>query len=443
MQLKCNLLPQDDGRCGWYETLPAPPPVRGPLKGNVTADWVVLGAGLAGLAAARRLAELQPEASIALVDAKRVGFGAAGRNSGFMIDLPHDLNSHDYTGDVEADRNQIRLNRAAINYIRGIVKRHSIDCDWQEQGKLHGAAEERGQQSLETFAKGLAALGESYSLLDAAQMKAITGTDFFHTGLHAPGTVLVQPAALVRGLGATLPENVQLFEESPVRSIAVGKPHVLTTDSGQIRSPRLILANNAYASQFSQFGFKGRLLPIYTYGSLTRPLNEKEKASLGGQEKWGLIPADPMGTTVRRMGSGRICIRNSFTYNPAINASTGQLARVRASHLRSFRRRFPMLEHVDFEYTWGGALCITRNGGAPFGEIAPGVYSAVCQNGLGLTRGTNSGKMIAEYAVGDQNELLDIMLKQPKPACNPPEPLLGIGLRSTLAWKEWRAGSEL
>ncbi|WP_236551352.1 FAD-dependent oxidoreductase [Billgrantia tianxiuensis] len=143
------------------------------------------------------------------------------------------------------------------------------------------------------------------------------------------------------------------------------------------------------------------------------------------------------------MGDGRICIRNCFTYNPSVSTSENRLARVRAIHRRSFERRFPMLPNVEMEYTWGGALCLTRNGGTPFGEIAPGVYSAVCQNGLGLTRGTISGKLIAEYALGIESELLDIMLEQPKPQSNPPEPLLGIGVRSTLAWKEWQAGTEL
>ncbi len=442
MQLQCNLLPQNDGRCGWYDTLPQPPAAT-PLRGKAEADWVVLGAGLAGLAAARRLAELQPRKRIALIDARRVGFGAAGRNSGFMIDLPHDLASHSYTGARETDLRQIRLNRGAIVYMRDIVQRCGIQCDWQEKGKLHGAVEPHGIRALTSFAKGLSALDEPYHELDRQAMKRITGTDFYSAGLRTPGAVLVQPAALCRGLGATLPANVQLYEDSPVRDITIGAPHTLITDQGQLKATKMILANNAYAAQFSQLGLKGRILPVYTYGSLTRPLTPHEQDALGGEESWGLIPSDPMGTTVRRLSNGRICIRNSFTYNPSVSASANRLQRVRTSHCRSFEKRFPMLPKVDMEYTWGGALCVSRNGGTPFGEIKPGVFSAVCQNGLGLTRGTITGKLIAEYALGVESELLNDMLQQPKPIANPPEPLLGLGVRSTLAWKEWQAGIEL
>lgn len=442
MQLQCKSLPQNDGRCGWYETLSAPEPST-PLHGAVQADWVVLGAGYAGLAAARRLAELQPEASIVLIDAKRVGFGASGRNSGFMVDLPHDLTSHSYTSNNDADRKIIRLCRGAIDYTRELVQRYGISCDWREQGKLHGAANERGQHALTDFAKGLSALDEPYSLLDAKQMKAVTGSDFYQAGLLAPGAVLVQPAALSRGLGQTLPENVTLFEESPVLNIEIGKPHTLTTAKGCIRAPKMVLANNAYASNFDQLGLKNRLLPVYTYASMTRPLTAQEQVLLGGDESWGLIPADPLGTTVRRLADGRICVRNSFTFNPDVHASASTLKRVLKAHHKSFERRFPMLPEVSFEYTWGGALCLARNAGSEFGEIAPGVFSAVCCNGLGLTRSTISGKLIAEYALGIESDLLNIMLEQPKPNRNPPEPLLGIGVRSSIAWKEWTAGVEL
>lgn len=441
MKLECRYLPQNDGQCGWYETLPPPAPAH-PLTADIRADWIVLGAGLAGLAAARRLAEFRPDESVALIDARRVGFGAAGRNSGFAIDLPHDLKSHSYTSDRTRDRQLIDLNRAAIDYLRQTVMRYAIDCDWREQGKIHAAVEPRAVASLEKFATGLEQLSEPFRRLDAAEMKRITGTDFYSAGLHTPGAVLLQPAALVRGLAATLPPNVTLYEDSPVRKIELGTPHQVSTDQGSIRAPRLILANNAYASQFSKLGLKGHILPVYTYASLTRPLTEREQAILGGESCWGLIPADPLGTTVRKLENGRLCIRNSFSYNPHLCASSARLKSVLATHRKSLARRFPMLPNLTFDYTWGGALCLSRNGGAPFGELAPNVFSAVCHNGLGLSRGTLAGKMIAEYALGIKSEMLDHVLEDAKPSGNPPEPFLSIGISSTLAWREYKAGRE-
>src|SRR5699024_3524391 len=204
-------LPHDSSGCGWYDVLPArPEPIR--VYGEQAADWVVLGAGLTGLAAARQLAMLRPQARIALVDAQRVGYGASGRNSGFMIDLPHNLNSRGYIGEAQGDQRIIRRNRAAIAFMREIVHTHGIDCDWDEQGKIHAAATRRGASALAEFARGLDALNEPYTKLTAADIERITGSSYYLGGMHTPGTVLVQPAKLVRGLARTLPDNVRVYE---------------------------------------------------------------------------------------------------------------------------------------------------------------------------------------------------------------------------------------
>ena len=88
--MKISRLPRDDKTNGWSAIL-APRAAQPALTGDVAADWVVLGAGYAGLAAARRLAENEPDASIALIDAGEAGENASGRNSGFAIDLPHNV----------------------------------------------------------------------------------------------------------------------------------------------------------------------------------------------------------------------------------------------------------------------------------------------------------------------------------------------------------------
>jgi len=86
------ILPGDDDSNGWTRMLPPRRP-RPPLEGDTRADWAVLGAGFAGLAAARRLAENRPNDRIVLIDAQAVADGASGRNSGFAIDLPHNVGS--------------------------------------------------------------------------------------------------------------------------------------------------------------------------------------------------------------------------------------------------------------------------------------------------------------------------------------------------------------
>ena len=86
--MRVRRLPCDDDGCGWSALLPALPPPR-TLSGGQRADVAIIGAGFTGLAAARRWATLRPQARVAVLDAQRVGAGASGRNSGFIVDLPH------------------------------------------------------------------------------------------------------------------------------------------------------------------------------------------------------------------------------------------------------------------------------------------------------------------------------------------------------------------
>jgi glycine/D-amino acid oxidase-like deaminating enzyme len=440
-QVHVSRLPQDKPGCGWYETLPAPGSAT-ELRDQQRADWAVLGAGIAGLAAARRLATLNPGAEVALIDAQRIGFGTAGRNSGFMIDLPHALTSESYTDQEADDRREIALNRAAIDYMRDIVRTHGIDCDWSEQGKIHAAVEPAGVEALAAFRQGLETLGEPCTPMDALQLAETLGTSFYRDGLHTPGTVLVQPAALMRGLAETLPDNVTVYEDSPVTDLRPSVNSVtLSGRNGELRADNLVLTNNAFAAGMGLL--PGRLIPVFTYASMTRVLSAEEQAALGGDESWGLIPANPMGTTLRRVRSGRIVVRNSFTYNPDLRASESAMRRIRRRHEASFRRRFPMLPEVGFEYTWGGALCLSRNSAPVFGRIAPRMFAAICHNGLGLARGTISGKLIAEYASGQDSDLVGQMLRFPRPNRNPPAPILRLGVEGNIKWREWRAGTEL
>ena len=115
-------LPVHRGPAAWNAILPVQPPSSPPLEGDIRVDVAIVGGGFAGLSAAKRLRQHDPKLRIAVLEASGLAEGASGRNSGFMIDLPHDLQSDDYAGGVEADKKMIALNRAAISFARGASK---------------------------------------------------------------------------------------------------------------------------------------------------------------------------------------------------------------------------------------------------------------------------------------------------------------------------------
>lgn len=440
-KLEFGRLPAADGVNGWWETLPPPPPVSR-FQGHRKFDFVVVGGGITGLCAARRLAELAPEASVALVEADRIGRSTAGRNSGFFVDLPHDISSEGYSKSVEADKADVRMQRHGIDYVRSVVREQGIECDWRDDGKYHASVNKRGKDALTHFADGLQRIDEKFEWLDEGAIAKVIGTSFYHGAIFTPGCSTVQPAALMRGLASTMPSNVEVFELSPVRRMDHGdSTKVLSFADGTITAGKVVLCTNAYAATFG--GSPNGLLPVYTFGSLSRKLTPDEVNALGGMNSWALIPADPMGTTVRRLSTDRVCVRNHFAFRPGLEVSTGDLRKAKHLHQRSFERRFPMLKEVSLEYTWGGALCLSANSGALFGKTDDDMYQAIGCNGLGLSRGSASGKVIAEYALGKSSDLIHQLLNQPHPRPLPMRPIADVAVSAAIWVKEFSAGVEL
>jgi glycine/D-amino acid oxidase-like deaminating enzyme len=433
-------IPADIKASGWYSLLPEPGPCK-ILKGKQRADWVIIGAGFAGLSAAQRLSQLLPDDRIVVIDAQRIGWGAAGRNSGFMIDLPHELSSDNYAGGRDHDLKQIRMNRAAIEFAGEAAAEYGLEEHFARVGKFHGAASTRGEHALAEFEAHLASLGEPFEKLNAQEMQRITGISFYSRGTFTPGTVMIQPAGYIRGLAQGLVGKVEICEQSPVVSIESGSPHIVRGREGEIHAPRVILTVNGHLESFGFF--QRRLMHIFTFASMSRKLTDSEIEALGGEKSWGLIPADPMGSTIRRIAPDRIVVRNTFTYNPSMTTSDLQIARIGKAHDRSFAARFPMLKDVRQDFRWGGHLCLSLNSVPAFGEIEKGIYSACCCNGLGTVKGTLYGKLVAELAVGHDNPMVQDGLNEPAPAKLYPEPLMTLGANARLWWSQRQAGREL
>jgi len=443
--MKITNLPVDPGLSGWTCLLPEPSPAK-VLDSRITADFLIIGGGFAGMAAARRLAQLHPKVRIVLLEARRFAEGPAGRNSGFMIDLPHDLASDGYGGMIERDIATTRANRAGISFAAEMAREYGLSDEvFSQSGKTNAAAGARGHQLNLDYGAHLAQMGEAHTLLDAAQMREMTGTEYYRSGLHTPGAAMIQPAGFIRGVAEGLQSSgVLLFENTPVIELCRNQDWTAQTPAGAVTAPKIILAVNGHAQSFGHF--KRRLLHVFTYASMTRALSADECRLLGGVPRWGVTPADPMGTTVRRisgMGGDRIIIRNRFTCDPSMQVSARRLAHVGRDHDKAFAARFPMLKGVEMAYRWGGRLCLSRNNVPAFGEVEPGLYAACCQNGLGTAKGTLHGRLAAELASGVQSDLLSQVLAQPGPERLPPRAFTTIGANAVMRWGEFKAGREM
>ncbi|KIY42257.1 oxidoreductase [Pseudomonas sp. 10-1B] len=429
-----RLKPHDDRTNGWSAILP-PRQAHAPLDQRIKADWLVIGAGYAGLAAARRLAHNRPNEHIVVLEAGEAGDNASGRNSGFAIDVPHNVGSS--TAELEKAANYKRLMKAGIAYLDDIVRARQIACDWSEKGKYHcAAAPQLAETLLRQHAHELDTLGEPYQWLEQAELARRLGTSFFHAGIYTPGCILLNPAALTRGLADTLPENVTLYENSAVTRLECGARIHASTAGGAVSASRLMLANNGSASQLA--GFERQMFNVASYGSLTRPLTAEQRARIGNVEEWGVTPANAVsGATMRYTRDHRLLIRQQFDFTPRLQVDERVRQRVRAQHREVFLARFPALEDVALEHFWMGFFSITRNGAPRWGKIERNVYAAVGCNGVGIAKQTIAGVTLADLACGVDNELITDMRELGVPQRLPPRPFLDLGVKAYLAKERW------
>ena len=416
---------------GWYAMLPPPAPANR-LTGHQTADWVVVGAGVTGLAAARRLAELAPQARVILLEEFRLGYGSSGRNAGFIIDTPH-LSEH---FDVESNRRISRLVIAGRTELEEHVHRHNIECEWSPRGHLTAVVESNRARNLEATCRSLDAMGEEYEWLEGDALANVVGTSHYHAAVYTPRTVLMNPAALCRGLGETMPDNVEIFEESPVQHVEAGSAVQITCAQGSIQAANVLLTTNAF---ITRLGFLKRdVFAMIACASLSRELTEDEQASMSGERDWGITGI----ATVRRTLSNRMLFRHSTYYRDDFRLTPKLRRELLATHVQGLRERFPMLHKLEFEHTWAGVFCMTRNGASYFGRLEPGIFASLGYSGVGVPRGTISGKLLAEYALGSESALLDDVRALSGPPRLPPKPLLDIGVRARVAWYRWRNRAE-
>lgn len=422
--------PDYPDRCGWNALLPKRD-TRAAAQGIVSADYAIVGAGYTGLAAARQLRALAPDADIVVLEATEIGEGASARNSGFASPYESPLGLSDAQL-AHADVLNACL-REGFDFLTAAMDAGGFSCDLIRSGRITGAATEAGAEKLATMAARGVALGVPHRLLDRDAMKERIGTDYYRCGLAIDEGHLLQPAALIRGLADTMAADIKLFENTPVLALEKDKGWRLKTPNAEVRAKTVILATNAAIKEFGYW--RDRLVTIFTFAGLSEAMDANEAAHLG-HAPWGLLPAHRLGTTVRRAGSDRLLVRSLYSYER--NLDHAHVARELTS---CFHRRYPMLSHVPLEYVWGGTTALTMNGAPRWGQMDDGLYGAGGCNGSGIVKGTLLGKRLADLIVtGDPQDDLSTIYGQASRVA--PEPFRTIGFHIISTLERRKAGLE-
>ncbi|MBN9630029.1 MAG: FAD-dependent oxidoreductase [Actinobacteria bacterium] len=410
----------------WIEDAPGDSYPR--VSGDLSCDLAVVGGGYSGLWTALLAKRENPDARVVLLEGRRIGWAASGRNGGFCeASLTHgDENGRSRFAE-EFDVLQ-RLGMKNLDEIEAVVAELGLDAEFERNGAIDLATEPHQVEWLREAAEGPDA-----RFLDAAAVQEEVHSPTYLGGLlRTRDSALVHPAKLARALArACAAAGVEIFEHSPVEGIGDGT--TLFTPEGVVRSQRTALATNVFPSLLK----RNRLatVPVYDYVLMTEPLSTEQLASIGWSGRQGL------GDSANQFHYYRLTRDNRILFGgyDAIYHFGGRVRERYEDRPETFRKlashfftTFPQLEGLTFTHRWAGAIDTCSRFCAFFGTARDGkVAYATGYTGLGVAATHFGAQVMLDLLAGRSTERTELAMVRSRPLPFPPEPAAAIGINLT------------
>lgn len=364
---------------------------RTPLDGTVEAETCVIGGGLAGLATALALGERNR--SVVLIEARRVGWGASGRNGGFV--------SPGYSLGLDGIERKLGRETAQTLYRLGLDAHATV----RARADQAGVRREAGllKCHLAEHGEGLAPyverMNRTYGLRlehwSKAKMAEALATDRYADGAYNPDAFRVQPLDMSRGF-ARLAEakGVRIFEGTPATGLARDMgDRVVTTPNGRVRCRHVVLACGGYIGALN-LRVSAATIPVATYVAVTEPLGERLKQTI--RVSTGVSDVRLANDYYRPLPDGRIL------WGGRISVFHPDPERLKEIIRADMLKVYPQLADVRMDVAWGGWMGYARHKMPCLGPLDDGLWHNTCFGGHGLVATTVGGELTASaIAEGD------------------------------------------
>jgi putative aminophosphonate oxidoreductase len=410
---------------------------------TIEADVCIVGGGYTGLWAALRIKELQPDATVVLLEADICGGGPSGRNGGFALSWwPKIETLQKRLGKEEALR-LVKASEAAIAEIGEFCEREGVDAHFHQGGWLWTATSPAQIGSWEGAVAAAEAYGEHpFELLSGEEVQARTGSPVHLGAAYEKSAATVQPALLARGLRrVALERGVRIYERTAMIDLE-RKAGVVRTPSGAVRAGAVVLALNAWAIKIRELS--RALVAVASDMVATAPIPDRLAES--GWTGEAISNCRLMVHYYRTTKDGRVAFgrgggRLAFggRVNSNFDYSGDQTEELKADLVRLV----PGAEGVPVTNAWGGPIDRTTDG-LPFAGRLPGrvpIVYGTGYSGNGVAPSLTFAKILASSALGLADEWSGAGLNRGVPSRFPPEPvrfLGGLVVREAVRRKEGR-----
>ncbi|MCF2870120.1 FAD-binding oxidoreductase [Octadecabacter sp. G9-8] len=391
----------------WYAATADIPPERPTLKGQITADVCIVGAGYTGLMAALELAESGMK--VVVLDAHRAGWGASGRNGG---QVGSGFNQDQRWIAAKVGKGAAKalwdMSEEAKDLLKSRLEKHAPDARFRP-GVAHGAYDAVEARDLRDEVEYLR---RTYGYKDAEGLtrdafQTLVKSPHYQGGLIDRGAGHIHPLRYALGLAkAAELAGATIYERAEVHYIDEGDPAVVATGQGRVTAPFVILAGNGYLPNLNK-KVAARTMPLNSFIAATEPLGDRAKDILSED----IAVADSKFV----VNYFRLSEDNRLLFGGRENYSIGFPQNIEPSLRKRMEHMFPQLRGVKIDYTWGGTLGITPTRLPVLMRTAPNILSAGGYSGHGVAHSGFAGKLMAE-AVRGQAERFDIFSTLPTPA---------------------------
>jgi len=420
----------------WLETCGEDLTPRPGLPGSIDVDVAVVGAGFTGLWTAYYLLGADPTLRVAVIEREVAGFGASGRNGGWMSALfpasGAKLAALPGSSDGQA-RRQLAAMRDTLDEVATACAEEDIDCDFHRGGTLafvrSPAQLERARASIDEARE----YGdEDTVLLGPRQTAEHAHATRMYGATFTPHCARVQPARLARGLARAVERHGgTIYEQTAVHEIL---PGIVRTDHGDVRAEIVIRATEGYTPALA--GQRREIVPVYSLIVATEPLPESVWDEIGLADSPTFTDFRHLLIYGQRTADGRIVFGGRgapYHFGSSVESEFDRVERVFADLRETLVELFPVLRETTFTHSWGGPLGIARDWMASVGlDRSTGLGWAGGYVGDGVSTTNLAGRTLSDLVTGQQTDLTTLPWVDHRSPKWEPEPLRWMGINTGL-----------
>lgn len=363
------------------------------LSGPEDCDTVIIGGGLAGLTTALQLA--RGGQKVVLLEAESVGFGASGRNGGFVS--PGFATGSDNIARMAGKEMAVKLfhlSAEGVEFIRDTIRELNIESAAPQPGITSVLRYDDGA-SLKAYREQLLKdYGYELDYLDIDDVRAVLKSERYFQALRNPNAFHMHPLNYLRAVAAEIERlGGKIYEGSAAVSTSLSGPEKrVRTAGGEVRARNVVFTTGGYTGSLDR-RLKRAFLPIATYVMVSEDAPDLIASAIATRDAIG--DNRRAGDYYRLVDNGRrILWGGRITTRPASTAGMVQELR------REMIGTYPQIGELKTELAWSGLMSYARHLMPQIGEVEPGVWHCTAFGGHGLNTTAIGGKVVAEAILG-------------------------------------------